>query len=234
MTRDRLNRNGYKVLAGYFASPVLHGAIIFGCAGRMDLPWIWVYLVVSFIGMFGGIVPVCIRNPVLINHRGDFRRKKDTMPWDRWLVPTYGILSCYLTPAVIGLDVGRYGWSDLGPVTAILGIAGFLAGSALLTWAMLTNTHFETTVRIQTDRNHKVVTTGPYRFVRHPGYVGAILWNITTPMMARSAAALVPAVAAIAVLVCRTSLEDRTLRCELPGYAVYADRTRYRLLPGIW
>jgi hypothetical protein len=129
---------------------------IFGCAGRMDLPWIWVYLVVSFIGMFGGIVPVCIRNPVLINHRGDFRRKKDTMPWDRWLVPTYGILSCYLTPAVIGLDVGRHGWSDLGPVTAILGIAGFLAGSALLTWAMLTNTHFETTVRIQTDRNHRV------------------------------------------------------------------------------
>ena len=230
MTRDRLNRNGYKVLAGYFASPVLHGAIIFGCAGRMDLPWIWVYLVVSFIGMFGGIVPVCIRNPVLINHRGDFRRKKDTMPWDRWLVPTYGILSCYLTPAVIGLDVGRYGWSDLGPVTAILGIAGFWPARRFGV-GDADQYAFQTTVESR--------LTGITRSSR-PGRTGcaapatsAILWNITTPMMARRPRPLF-----------RPLRRLRFWFAERPGRPYAALRTAglrrirrqdaYRLLPGIW
>ena len=234
MPPARLKKSGYKVLVAYLAAPFIHGLIILACAGRTDLPWIWVYLIVSFVGMFGGILPVCICNPELVNHRGDFRRKKDTKAWDKRLVPIYGIFSCYLMPAVIGLDVGRYHWSELSTTTAVVGIVGFLAGSALLTWAMLVNTHFEATVRIQTDRDHQVVTTGPYRYVRHPGYVGAILWSITTPMMTRSAAAFIPALAGIAVLVVRTIFEDKTLRQELPGYVEYMQKTRYRLLPGVW
>ena len=99
---------------------------------------------------------------------------------------------------------------------------------------MLVNTHFEATVRIQTDRNHTVITAGPYRFVRHPGYVDAMLWCITTPMITRSAVGLIPAVIAAAVLVVRTALEDRTLQKELEGYVEYTEKTRYRLLPGIW
>ncbi len=99
---------------------------------------------------------------------------------------------------------------------------------------MLVNTHFEATVRIQTDRNHTVITAGPYRFVRHPGYVGAMLWSITSPMITRSAVGLIPAVIAAAVLVVRTALEDRTLQKELEGYVEYTEKTRYRLLPGIW
>ncbi|MBE0537835.1 MAG: isoprenylcysteine carboxylmethyltransferase family protein [Phycisphaerae bacterium] len=234
MTRAKLRKSGYKLLIGYAAAPVIHGLIIFSCAGRTDLPWIWIYLVVNFIGLVGGILPVCARNPELVNRRGDFRRAKDTKPWDRWLIMVYGIFSCYLMPAVAGLDVGRYHWSEMGPGAAVAGIAGFLAGSALLTWSMLRNTHFETTVRIQTDRGHSVVTTGPYRFVRHPGYVGAIIWNLTTPMMTRSAAAFIPAIAGVAVLVIRTSLEDRTLQRELRGYTEYTRKTKYRLLPGLW
>ena len=149
-------------------------------------------------------------------------------------MPVFGILAFYVTWAVIGLDVGRYGWSDTGLITAVVGLVGFLAGSGLLTWSMLVNTHFEATVRIQTDRNHTVITAGPYRFVRHPGYVGAILWSITAPMITHSAVGLIPAVIAAAVLVVRTALEDRTLQKELEGYVEYTEKTRYRLIPGIW
>ncbi len=234
MPNGKLRKGGIKVIVGYLLTPVIQAAVLFGCAGRMDLPWLWVYLGVSFVGMFGGIVPVCIVNPELVNHRGDFKKKKDTKRWDKFLMPVFGIFAFYITWVVIGLDVGRYEWSDTGLITAVVGIIGFLAGSGLLTWSMLVNTHFETTVRIQTDRNHTVITAGPYRFVRHPGYVGAILWSITAPMITHSAEGLVPAVIAAAVLVVRTVLEDRTLQKELEGYVEYTEKTRYRLLPGVW
>jgi protein-S-isoprenylcysteine O-methyltransferase Ste14 len=104
----------------------------------------------------------------------------------------------------------------------------------VITWAMLVNTHFETIVRIQTDRHHQVTTSGPYAVVRHPGYVGACLWALAAPLIVGSLVALIPAALATGVLVVRTSLEDRTLQRELPGYADYTQRTPYRLLPGLW
>ena len=101
-------------------------------------------------------------------------------------------------------------------------------------WAMLANPFFEKTVRIQEERGHHVATGGPYRFVRHPGYVAFILMGFALPLGVGSAWALVPAGLNAALIVARTALEDRTLRRELPGYAEYAQRTRYRLLPGVW
>jgi protein-S-isoprenylcysteine O-methyltransferase Ste14 len=184
--------------------------------------------------MGGGIVLVGFHNPELLNHRGQGKKKKDAKPWDRALVPVYGVPAFYVLPVVMGLDVGRYGWSHLGAWAAAVGTLLFAAGSVVLTWAMLVNTHFETVVRIQTDRGHKVVTTGPYGLVRHPGYVGAGLWALGTPLIVGSAYGLIPAALAVITLVVRTALEDRTLGAELPGYADYAARTRHRLLPGIW
>jgi protein-S-isoprenylcysteine O-methyltransferase Ste14 len=99
---------------------------------------------------------------------------------------------------------------------------------------MLVNTHFETVVRIQADRGHRVVTTGPYGLVRHPGYVGVSLLALGTPLIVGSAYGLIPAALTVITLVVRTALEDRTLGAELPGYADYAAQTRHRLLPGIW
>lgn len=99
---------------------------------------------------------------------------------------------------------------------------------------MLTNTHFEITVRIQTDRNHQVTTSGPYAFIRHPGYVGASLWALAAPLIVGSAIGLIPAALATLVLVVRTALEDKTLQRELPGYATYAQHTPHRLFPGLW
>jgi protein-S-isoprenylcysteine O-methyltransferase Ste14 len=99
---------------------------------------------------------------------------------------------------------------------------------------MLVNAHFEVTVRIQTDRHHQVVTTGPYAFVRHPGYVGASLWALGSPLIVGSAWGLIPAGLTVLLLILRTWLEDKTLCAELPGYADYAQRVRSRLLPGLW
>jgi protein-S-isoprenylcysteine O-methyltransferase Ste14 len=99
---------------------------------------------------------------------------------------------------------------------------------------MVSNPFFSTVVRIQTDRGHTVATGGPYRFVRHPGYAGALALTLATPFLLGSWPALIPSVALVAILVVRTILEDRTLRRELPGYTEYAGRVRYRLLPGIW
>jgi protein-S-isoprenylcysteine O-methyltransferase Ste14 len=99
---------------------------------------------------------------------------------------------------------------------------------------MMVNTHFETTVRIQNDRGHKVITDGPYKMVRHPGYVGAILWVVATPLIIGSIVGLIPAVIACFVLIIRTLFEDSTLHRELDGYAEYAGKIKYRLLPGIW
>ncbi len=232
--QERLRRPGIVVLVGSFLGPFIQGALLFAAAGRFDLPRAWLFLGLSFIGIFGWIVPVAIVNPELLNHRGAWKKKKDTKPWDRTLVTLYGLLAFYVLPVVIGLDVGRYRWSHLGLWAAVAGSLLYLVGAAALTWAMLTNPHFETTVRIQTDRGHKVVTTGPYAFVRHPGYLGAGLWALATPLIVGSAWGLVPALAASAVLIIRIHLEERALLAELPGYAEYAQRVRHRLLPGIW
>jgi protein-S-isoprenylcysteine O-methyltransferase Ste14 len=132
------------------------------------------------------------------------------------------------------LDVGRYHGSNLGPWATVLGTLIFSFGWILVTWAMLVNTHFEVTVRIQTDRNHRVVTTGPYAIVRHPGYTGASLWVLGSPLVVGSLYGLIPAALTILLVVIRTRREDRTLQAELPGYADYAQRVKSRLLPGIW
>jgi protein-S-isoprenylcysteine O-methyltransferase Ste14 len=107
-------------------------------------------------------------------------------------------------------------------------------GWALFMWAMGANAFFSEAVRIQEERGHTVVTDGPYRYVRHPGYVGAILALFATPLLLGSLWALIPAGLATIGYVVRTALEDKTLQEELDGYTEYAQQTRYRLLPGVW
>jgi protein-S-isoprenylcysteine O-methyltransferase Ste14 len=217
MENRKLNKFGFKVLVGTFLGPFIQVALLFIFAGRMDIAGGWIYLVVSFIGMFGGIVLVGMVNPELLNHRGQWEKKKDAKPWDKVLLIAFGITGFYILPVVIGLDI-RFQWSYLGIYFTIAGIVLFLVGSVIINWAMIVNTHFETTVRIQNDRGHKVITTGPYKMVRHPGYVGAILWIVATPLIIGSVVGFVPAVIAGFVLIIRTWLEDKTLHSELNGY----------------
>jgi len=109
-----------------------------------------------------------------------------------------------------------------------------MLGIVVLVWAMAANKFFSATVRIQEERGHTVATGGPYRYVRHPGYVGWLMLTLATPVVLGSRWALVPAGITVILTILRTALEDRTLHSELEGYREYAERVRYRLLPGIW
>jgi len=115
----------------------------------------------------------------------------------------------------------------------LLGLAIFVPGWAIAIWSMVVNPFFEKTVRIQTDHGHRVIDTGPYAYMRHPGYVGFAGWMLSTPLLLESTWAFVPAIISVALLVIRTALEDRTLHAELPGYAEYTSRVRFRLIPGV-
>jgi protein-S-isoprenylcysteine O-methyltransferase Ste14 len=135
---------------------------------------------------------------------------------------------------VAGLDQ-RYGWTGSFPLAAqIVALAVCALGYALVVWATAANAFFSQIVRIQSECGHAVVTGGPYRYVRHPAYVGAILYELAAPVLLASWWALIPSGLNAILLVLRTALEDRTLQTGLTGYADYARQVRHRLLPGIW
>ncbi len=204
--------------------------LLFVPAGRLDWTLGWVYL-----GLFVGNVAItwgCLLrwNPELIERR--MRFAKGTKTWDKvWAVLfTPVMIAVYV---VAGLEV-RMGVPSLPTATWLLGLAIFIPGSAILTWSMVVNPFFEKTVRIQTEHGHRVIDTGPYAYVRHPGYVGFTGWILSAPLLLASAWAFIPALLAVVGIVIRTALEDRTLQAELRGYPEYARRVRFRLIPGIW
>ncbi len=193
----------------------------------------WAFAIVSIVGFIAGRVLAERRHPGLLAERAKGFDHADMKSWDRPLAPLVA-LGSVLIPLVAGLDV-RFGWSgDYSVAANWAALVVMIAGYALGTWALVENRFFSGVVRIQTDRGHHVVSGGPYRWVRHPGYVGAVLAYLATPVLLNAAWAFVPALGAAAVLVIRTRLEDATLMEELDGYRAYAERTRYRLLPGVW
>ena len=173
------------------------------------------------------------RHPDLLAERARFLTQKDTKRWDRVLAPLLALCSILIL-AVAGLDrfSRRTPTLSLGVELAALG--GLLLGYAFSSWALIENGFFSGTVRIQTDRGQRVISSGPYRLVRHPGYAGGLLGYVATPLLLDSLWAFIPTLLLLVILVVRTALEDRTLQAELAGYAEYARRTRYRLLPGVW
>ena len=156
-----------------------------------------------------------------------------TKKWDKAILAVLVGAGPLVLFIVAGLDFRRHG-SRFGPAAIVAGLAVALIGLAVTAMAMHANRFFSTTVRIQTERGHAVVSSGPYAIVRHPGYVGMFLSYAAMPFAIGSAWALWPTMPLLVLLLVRTGLEDRTLRAELPGYAEYAARIRYRLLPGLW
>ena len=173
-------------------------------------------------------------NPGLLNVRGKWNKRKDTKKWDMILLQVFGTVGLYFHTILMALDVGRFEWSKLSPWFILPGLILFTGGFNLVYWAMAENTHFETTVRIQRDRDHRVITSGPYRMVRHPGYAGLIITNFGSAMILGSLYGFATATATLIILVIRTWLEDRTLAAELDGYAEFRGKTKFRLFPFIW
>ncbi len=202
-------------------------ASLFGSAGRLDLPWFWALIGFSIVLMFTALRAI---EPDLMRERlrpapGGVDRSL------RWLMLPFLLAQLI----VAGLDVGRFGWS--GPVPLVVhgtGLLLFVSGMALAMRAMAVNRFFSPVVRIQVERGHRLITEGPYRFVRHPGYAGMLLSFLGSGLGLGSWWSLLPSIPVVVLILRRTILEDCYLRERLDGYAGYAERVRYRLLPGVW
>ncbi len=209
---------------------LVFAVLLFAPARRLDWTLGWVYVGIVAVKLI--INWACLRrwNPELIEHR--MRLGEGTKTWDKVWAALFApvMIAVYV---VAGLEA-REGVSTAAVAVWLLGLAIFVPGSAMLTWSMIVNPFFEKTVRIQTDRRHRVIDTGPYAYVRHPGYLGFIGWIVSAPMMLDSSWAFIPALLSVVGIVIRTALEDRTLQAELPGYLQYAARVRFRLFPGMW
>jgi protein-S-isoprenylcysteine O-methyltransferase Ste14 len=211
-----------------------YGLVLFLASGRLDWVWGWALLGIIASILAGQPLILLLVNPALLIERGKGIADKGVKTWDRWVAGLAAGVFPIASWVVAGLDV-RFVLT--GPIPLAYHLGGLLVtvlGYALFLWAMACNAFFAEGVRIQEERGHTVAKSGPYRYVRHPGYVGAILAQVATPVLLGSPWALIPGIAAGAMYVVRTHLEDRTLRQELPGYEAYAQQTRYRLLPGIW
>lgn len=201
-----------------------------------DLAWWqgWVYsLLILGIGV-GGRVWAELRHPGLTAERQSSEIIHKAKAWDKVLAPLMAVSISYPMVAVAGLD-HRFNWSPEFPLW--LNVLGFLFiafGYVFAAWAVIENRFFFSVVCIQTDRGHVVCDTGPYRFVRHPGYAGNILPLFGLVLALGSVWTLIPAAVATMITIVRTALEDQTLYKELPGYPGYAQRVRYRLVPGIY
>ena len=202
--------------------------LLFGSAGRWDLPFFWAYIAIN---VLLGLVGSRTVDPGLQEERWHPAARNREF----WLMVFVGG-PLYLGHFVVaGLDAGRFHWSHgIGIATQIAATVAFATGWSLVTWAVIVNRFFSPVVRIQEERGHQLVTSGPYRFVRHPGYIGAIVGFLSGPLLLGSWWALVPAAMLCVGIVMRTIAEDRFLRAEFVGYANYAARVRFRLIPGIW
>jgi protein-S-isoprenylcysteine O-methyltransferase Ste14 len=223
-----------KTLKAFFQASALIAwwlVFLFGGAGQLTWARGWIASAL-YLGAFYISRTVIERlNPGLLAQRQTAMRN-DTKPFDRVLLRLLLFLTI-IQPLVAGLDFRWHGTSM--PVwTIYVGIASFIGAAFLITWVLVSNPHAESSVRIQSDRGHRVISSGPYRFVRHPMYAGLIQLHQAMALILGSTWVVALASVMTILYYWRTALEDRTLRRELPGYEEYATVTRYRLMPGLW
>jgi len=206
----------------------IFGASLFLTAGQWDWIAAWIFLGL-YLAMIGANALLMDRE--LVAERAQIG--EGTKDWDRMLSSLSLLLWTPGALIVSGLDQ-RFGWTEVASLLRLVSLAALVAGHSLSTWAMATNRFYSGTVRIQTERGHVVVSSGPYQFVRHPGYVAYLLLALATPLWVDSLWGLVPSLLGAGAIIVRTALEDQTLREELEGYQEYALQVRYRLVPGVW
>ena len=207
-------------------------ALLFGAAGTLQWGRGWWFMGVFVILILISTAALWRLNPEIFVARAR-PTGAGTKGWDRLLLTVLLLAFAAIMPFA-GLDDGRFHWApapdwavDFGYLLVVIGFVG-------TAWAQAVNQHFEPSVRIQSDRDHQVISTGPYAYVCHPGYVFGSLLAVGAGLALGSIWALLPAAVVIALLLVRTNLEDATLQRELPGYAAFAQRTRYKWIPGVW
>ena len=206
--------------------PAIAGGIIFLAAGRFDLPAVWGILVLLTAMM---VAMVVVADPTMIRERvrpGPGNQDRFTQPASAVLLVAHWVIA--------GLDIGRLHWTSVPAVIQWPALAGYAACLIFLLWCLKVNRFYSSVVRIQTDRGHEPITSGPYAIVRHPGYAASIVSALCGGLAMGSWLGMMPILLFVGLFVRRTLVEDDMLTRELPGYDEYARRVRFRLIPGLF
>jgi protein-S-isoprenylcysteine O-methyltransferase Ste14 len=226
--RPETEKNILRRLIQVSMSIIITLIILLVSAGIIKWIYAWIYTLASVLVI---ITNAFIFPTELISERG--RKKENVVKWDKIITGIIIIPWCTVY-IIAGLDI-RFGWTpELALWAHITALSTFLLGNALVSWAMMANNYFSTKVRIQYDRGHTVSSSGPYRYMRHPGYLGMIIFLLSTPVLLGSIWALIPTLMTVILFIVRTSFEDDTLKNKLEGYKDYAETVKYRLISGIW
>jgi protein-S-isoprenylcysteine O-methyltransferase Ste14 len=235
---DETNLQSYKiaafkqfVLTSLFL--VIQILLFYFSAGQIIIQRSWFYFITAFFHYLASTIIQYKLNPQLVVQRLK-RKREGSKKWDEILVRASNLTIIIAVPIIAGLDIGRYSWSNLSVNYAWIGLVFAILSSVLLNYAMISNKYFEPTVRIQKERGHKVISIGPYRIIRHPGYLAGILFAISIPLLFGSLFSFAVVGIYFFLIIVRTLLEDKTLQKELDGYKDYTKEVRYRLFPGIW
>ncbi len=200
-------------------------------SGHFNWKAAWVFLAISLLSVAVNAFFMLRTNPETVLERAQSRGWQE---WDKLISGLWAIIQYMALPIIAALDA-RYAWSgEIGAYWQAIGALAYAASLAFSGWAMITNAYFSTAARIQADRGQRVCQTGPYRYIRHPGYLAFIISSFATAILLGSLWALIPAAAAGVLLLTRTSFEDRMLLGELDGYLEYSHKVKYRLIPKVW
>lgn len=238
MASENINRTFYltmlKAAVRLVLLTLIMFAVLFLAAGHLDWWEGWVYVGQGLFLLIFSRALMIAKNPSTAMERAEAGQKENVQGWDRILMPLTALYLPFLSWIVAGLDE-RFGWTPNNAISIkLIALAVLITGNVLGTWAMLENRFFSSHARIQTERGHQVISSGPYRFVRHPAYAGGVLSWIAAPFFFSSYWTAVVSLVAISANVLRTYKEDKMLQEELPGYKEYTQKVRYRLIPGIW
>lgn len=227
----KLTKSGLRAFIAPVNWILVTGVVFFLSSGKIDYSRAWIYFAVYLCGSLIFSTILLKKSPELLNARG--KVQEGTKALDKYLILSYFILAIIVTPLIAGLDV-RYNLYNISFPYLYLAIVLYILSAAFSLWPMLHNPFFEGTVRIQDDRMHKVIKSGPYKIVRHPGYVGMLFGSFPLPLAFGSALAFIPVLIMVIIVFVRTYYEDLTLQKELKGYADYCKEVRYRIIPFIW
>ena len=209
------------------------GALLFAAAGTVRWPEAWAYLGLWLAGAVVSGSLLVQKNPDILKERMRSPMQSQQKRWDRpLLVAIFGGWAAL--QIVAGLDAVRYGWSHMPLWLEIAGALAVVLGIYVFHIVMLENSYASPVVKVDAERGHRVVSSGPYAWVRHPMYAGAILYFLGTALLLGSWYAFAIGIVLIVIIALRAVWEEETLRAELPGYADYASRVKYRLVPGVW
>ena len=229
---EKLNIIGLIGIIREFVALIIGAIVLFTSAGTFYWGRAWIYISIAFLYQVIYISILMIINPQLLNERGNLNWK-ETKLHDKYFLIFYPIFS-YSSLIVAGLDVVRFKWSNIPFITIYPSLLVFILSCYLGLWAYVSNSYFILTHKNDKITNQRVCTTGPYHYIRHPGYLGAIISSFCFPFIIGSLFSLLPVFINIVLLIIRTYHEDKSLMIDLNDYDKYSKMTKYRLIPYLW